>query len=151
GTGVGVLDGARGVDHRASELAPHLLGDGHRRRFLEQLLVTALDRALALAEVDDGAVVVAEDLELDVPRVLDVFLEIDIADADRRFGLTLCRLERLAQLARRADDAHAASAAAGDSLDDDRKAEVLCDFLRLLLAVDRAVAARQNRNAGLLH
>ena len=33
----------------------------------------ALDRALALAEVDDGAVVIAEDLELDVTRPLDVF------------------------------------------------------------------------------
>ena len=40
-----------------------------RRRLLDQLLVPALDRALALAEVDDVAVLVAEDLELDVPRL----------------------------------------------------------------------------------
>ena len=69
--------------------------------FLEQLLVAALDRALALAEVDDGAVMVAEDLELDVARVLDVLLDVDVADAERRFGLALRGLERLAQLLRR--------------------------------------------------
>ena len=94
--GVGVLDRARGVDDRAAELAPHLLGHGDRRPFFEQLLMAPLDRALALAEVDDGAVVIAEDLELDVARVLDVLLEVDVADAERRFGLALRGLQRLA-------------------------------------------------------
>jgi hypothetical protein len=34
--------------------------------FLDELLVAALDGAVALAEVDDRAVPVAEDLDLDV-------------------------------------------------------------------------------------
>ena len=71
--------------------------------FLEQLLMAALDRALALAEVHDGAVVIAEHLELDVARALDVLLDVDVADAERRLGLALRGLERLAQLGRRAD------------------------------------------------
>ena len=58
--------------------------------------MAALDRALALAEVDDGAVMIAEDLELDVARVLDVLLDVDVADAERRFRLALRGLERLA-------------------------------------------------------
>ena len=150
--GVGVLHRARGVDDRAAELAAHLLGDRDRRPFLEQLLMAPLDRALALAEMDDRAVVIAEHLELDVARVLDVLLEVDVADAERRLRLALRGLERLAQLARRADDAHAAAAAAGDRLDDHREARGPCAILRrLLLAVDRAVAARQDRDAGLLH
>ena len=68
--------------------------------FFEQLLVAALDRALALAEVDDVAVVIAEDLELDVARVLDVLLDVDVADAEGRLGLALRGLERLGQLFR---------------------------------------------------
>ena len=92
--------------------------------FLEQLLMAALDRALALAEVDDGAVMIAEHLELDVARALDVLLDVDVADAEGRFGLALRGLERLAQLRRGADDAHAAAAAAGHRLDDHREAEV---------------------------
>ena len=111
----------------------------------------ALDRALALAEVHDGAVVIAEDLELDVAGTLDVLLDVDVADAERRLGFALRRLERLAQLRRGPDDAHAAAAAAGDRLDDDRKAEILGDLEGLLFPVDRAVAAGQDRNARLLH
>ena len=42
-----------------------------RRRFLDDLLVPALQRALALAQVDDVAVVVGQDLDLDVPRRVD--------------------------------------------------------------------------------
>ena len=67
--------------------------------FLEQLLVPPLDRALALAEVDHRAVMIAEHLELDVARVLDVLLDVDVADAERRFRLALRGLQRLAQLA----------------------------------------------------
>ena len=84
----------------APELAPHLLGHRDRGPLFEQLLVAPLDRALALAEVHDGAVMIAEDLELDVARVLDVLLDVDVADAERRLGLALRRLERLAQLGR---------------------------------------------------
>ena len=68
GPGVGVLHGAGGLDDGAAQLAAQLLGDRDRRRLLDQLLVPPLDRALALAEMDDVAVMVAEHLELDVAR-----------------------------------------------------------------------------------
>ena len=41
---------------------------GNAGRFLDQLLVAALERAFALAELNDVAVRVAEDLDLDVSR-----------------------------------------------------------------------------------
>ena len=91
--------------------------------------MAALDRALALAEMHDGAVMIAEDLELDVARPLDVLLDVDVADAERRLRLALRRLERLAELAGLADDAHAAAAAAGDGLDDDRVTRDPCATL----------------------
>ena len=89
--GVGVLHGAGGIDHGGAEPPALLFGQRHRRRFFDQLLVAPLDRALALAQMDDVAVVVAEDLDLDVARRLDVFLEVDVADAERRFGLARAR------------------------------------------------------------
>ena len=56
----------------------------HRRgRFLNELLVAALDAAFALAEVDDVAVLVAQHLKFDVPRALDEFLEIYIGHRRR--------------------------------------------------------------------
>ena len=48
-----------------------------------------LDRALALAEVHHVAVVVADDLELDVARVLEVLLDVDVAVAEGGLGLAL--------------------------------------------------------------
>src|SRR5687767_15411008 len=79
GARVGVLDGAGRIHHRAPELAPHLLGDRNGGALFEQLLVAPLDRALALAEMNDGAVMIAEHLELDVSGILDVFLDVDVA------------------------------------------------------------------------
>src|SRR4051812_49171705 len=109
--------------------------------------MTALNGALALAEMDDAAVLIAENLELDVARRLDVLLEIHVGDAEGRFRLALRRLERVRQLAAVADDAHAASAAAGCRLDDDGIADVLGDLEGLLFALDRAVAAGQDGHA----
>ena len=52
-------------------------------RFLEHLLVAALERAVALAEMDGVALAVAEHLELDVARVAEIFLDIDGVVAER--------------------------------------------------------------------
>ena len=70
------LDGAGGIvvhrlgqrDRLLAHLAPRRLIEQRRRRFLDDLLVAALDRAFALAEIDDVAVLVAEHLDLDVAR-----------------------------------------------------------------------------------
>ena len=101
GAGVGVLHRLRRVDDDAAHLAAHLLGERRRRRLLDQLLMAALNRALALAEVHDRPVLIAEDLELDVARRLDVLLDVDVADAERRLGLPLRGLDRVRQLRRR--------------------------------------------------
>ena len=90
------LDGARRSRSRPPRRAPpprlpifcaQLRGQGGRRGLLDQLLVPALDRALALAQVDHLAVLVAEDLELDVPRLDEVLLQVDRAVAEGLLGL----------------------------------------------------------------
>ena len=57
--------------------------DRGRGRFLDQLLVAPLQRAVALAEMDDVAVRIGEDLDLDVARVLDGALEQEPGVAER--------------------------------------------------------------------
>src|SRR5215831_9006976 len=113
--------------------------------------MAALNRTLALAQVHDGAVLVAENLELDVPGRLDVLLDVHVADAERRFCLALRGLERVRQFAGVADDAHAASTAARRRLDDDGIPDVLRRLEGLVFALDGSVAARQNRHARLAH
>ena len=56
-------------------------------RFLHDLLIAALDRAFALAEMDDVAVLVAQHLDLDMTRIDDEFLDEDPVVAERRFRL----------------------------------------------------------------
>ena len=71
-----------------------------RGAFLQHLLVAALQRAVALAEMDGVALAVAEHLDLDVARLLQIFLEIDRVVAERGLGFGARGRERGRQLGR---------------------------------------------------
>ena len=66
---------------------------------------------------------VGEELDLDVPRPLDVALAEDGVVAEG--GLSLRRVERLLELVSLADDAHPSAAAARGGLDDEREADLV--------------------------
>src|SRR5205085_7385790 len=96
---------------------PQVVVDGGRRRLLDDLLVPALDRALALEQRHDVAVRVREDLDLDVPRRLDVTLEEDRRVPERARRLPARAFDRVGEVGFAAYDAHPATAAAGRRLD----------------------------------
>ena len=103
-------------------------GDVERGRvaFLPDLLVAALQRAVALAEMDGAAMAVAEHLDFDVARPREIFLEIDRVVAERGLRLGARGGERVETGRRRlARDLHAAPAAAGRRLDQHREADRL--------------------------
>ena len=89
--------GDRGHRPRA-DLGARLRGERRRRRFLEQLLVAALQRAVALAEVDDAAEVVGQHLYLDVARRGEVFFEKDGAVAECFLRLARSEVEGVGQV-----------------------------------------------------
>jgi hypothetical protein len=111
----------------------------------------ALHAALALAEVDQVAVGVAEHLELDVARLGDELLEVHAVVAERRARLGLRDADAGAQLLLVERHAHAAPAAACYRLDDHRVADRLRQRQRLVHAGDHAVAARHHRETGGRH
>jgi hypothetical protein len=113
-------------DRRLGDGAPHVGGDRGRRGLLEDLLVAALGRAVALEEVDDVPVRVGEHLHLDVPAVLDVLLDQDRVVAERGGGLALRGGHRGVVLPGGADDAHALAAPAGGGLDQHGEVHVAC-------------------------
>lgn len=125
GTGVAVAD-LPGEAHRVgADAVAQLRGEVGRGGQLDHLLVTALDRAVALEEVDDVALAVGEDLHLDVARVDDGLLQEDGRVAEGGRGLAGGRLDGLAQHGRVLDAAHTPSAASGDGLDEQGEADLL--------------------------
>ena len=98
GAGVDVADRARRTRRRRRTCCSRVAGvEVGRRRDLDDLLVAALERAVALVEVDDLAGAVGEHLHLDVPRVDHGLLEVERRVAEGRLGLALGGLERVAQ------------------------------------------------------
>ena len=123
--GVLVPDGAREGDRGLAHGRSQLLVEGGGGALLQHLLVAALDRAVALPEVDRRPVAVGQDLDLDVARALDIALAEDAAVAEARLRFPARRLERLLELVGRPHDAHSAAAAPRGGLDDQRVADLV--------------------------
>src|SRR5215212_2996421 len=110
-----------------------------------------LNGTFAFAEVNAVPVFIGQDLNLNVPRTLDVTLDIDRTVLKSGESFCLRRFELPKQLIFRPDDAHTAAAAAGSGLDDDRKADRTSQNFRFIHRLDRLRASRQDRNTGRLH
>ena len=87
--GAAVADLAAGRDADVADRLALLGRDARRRRLFDDLLVAALQRAVALAEVHHVAVVVGHHLDLDVARLLQELLHVDlgVAEGRQRFAL----------------------------------------------------------------
>ena len=94
GAGVDVAARLGDLHGRLAHRLADLVGEGRRRRLLDQLLVAALGRAVALADPHGVAVGVGEDLHLDVPGPGEVALDVALGPAEALERLGLRRLER---------------------------------------------------------
>ena len=137
-------DGERSLADGVAGLRRQVRGGGD----LDDLLMPPLHRAVALEEVHEVAVEVAEQLHLDVPGPLDELLDEHRRAAEGRLALTLGAFERHGQLVFAAHHAHAAAAAAVGRLEDHGPAELLGDCQRVGRARDRLRAAGEDRHAG---
>src|SRR5580704_9870419 len=110
-----------------------------------------LNRALALAQAHHIAVLVSQNLKLDVARMLHVLLHVQIAVAKSSRGFLLgLPIERGESLLI-AHNAHAPASSAGRRLDDDREAHLPRPIASLILRGYNPVRSRQNRHAVPLH
>ena len=142
GAGRIVADRLGQRDGLLAHFPPRRLVEQRRGGLLDDLLVAALDRAFApSAEVEAGAVLVAQHLDFDVARVLDEFLDEDAVVAERGLGLRARALEALRHLVGRIGDAHALAAATGGGLDHYRIADLVGDADRLVAVGDLAEMA----------
>src|ERR671910_888844 len=126
--GRAVAHGPGRVDGDLPDPLAKVLRHGGRRRLLDQLLVATLDRAVALPEMDHAAVRVGQHLNLDVPRVLEVALDIHSRVGEIGLALAAGGLEGALDLVRRANDLEALPAAPRGRLDRDRPAELVAQL-----------------------
>ncbi len=120
------------------------------RGLLHQLLVAALERAVAGGDHDHVAVGVGQALGLDVARLVQVALHEALAPAEGRDGLADGGVVQLRHLFEGAGDLQAAPAAAEGGLDGDRQAVLLREGHDLLRARDRVGGAGHEGGAGAL-
>ena len=142
-----VVDGGGHAHGRGGDPIACRVAQPGTGRQLDDLLVAPLQAALALAQVRDAALPVADHLHLDVPRPRDQPLHEDgvVAEGGARLGLGAG--VGLLDLVRVRHDAHPAPAAAGDRLDHHCApvAEGVEEGARLVQA-DGVGAARQDRH-----
>ena len=131
------------------EFEHDLAGELGRRRFLNDLLVAALDGTIALEQVTHVAVFVGHDLELDVPRPFEQSLEVDLGGAETPFCHGARAFQQFDELILIVGGEHADPAAAG-RLDEYWKTNLFgrvdCHFV-----VVEDVGAQPHRHAVLLH
>ena len=96
--GADIADSLGGLDGGGADLRAQVRRHARRRRFLDHLLVPALQRAIALAEMDDVAVRVGKDLKLDMARRGDVFLDQDPTGAEGGGDFAHCSFERIVEI-----------------------------------------------------
>ncbi len=125
-----------------------------RGRAFHDLLVAALDGAVALVEVEQRAVLVAEDLHLDMPRLEDQLLQIALAVAEGGLGLRAALADLRLQLVRPVDGPHPAPAPAPGRLEHQRVAHLLghgADAVHCArrIRIGQHLGRGHDRNAGL--
>src|SRR5262249_6540804 len=135
----------RGGKHSLSDRRVRPAGKERRRSLLQNLLVPALNRALALQAVDQLSAAISQNLHLDVPGRVKVSLEVDSLSSKRRAGAVAALAEHLLQLAWLTRHAHSDSATAAGGLAEHRKSDSLSLGQRRGGARDDAVASRHHR------
>ena len=112
--GLGCLDG--GLAHGLLDAGSH----AERGRLFDELLMSSLRRAITGADPHDVAVLIADDLHLDVARPCEIALEVDLVAAEEGLGLALGAVHRLLHLLLGANNLHATAATAVGGLDGQR-------------------------------
>ena len=123
GSRAGVADRGRREPGGLEQLVPHARNtfDQWRRRLFDDLLVAALDRALAFADRPHGAVRVGHHLDFDVVPGVEVALAEHRGITERRLGLAAGGSHLRGQLGEIADHPHPPSATACGRLDQHRQ------------------------------
>src|SRR5690606_10519759 len=135
GASAGIFQLAHGDGADLADLVAFLRTDRRPACFFPDLLVAPLQRTVSHAQMHGIALAVAEDLNLDMTRLAEVFFHIDAVIAESRLGLGTSSRPGHQQFGFGLSDLHAATTTTGSGLDQDWIANVLGGLERLLLGL----------------
>ena len=140
-----LADAHRGFAHAPAQFVT----DGGRRAFLHHFLVPPLQRAFALAQVNQVAVPVAENLDFHVAGVLDVLFQVNRRIVESVLRLGARRAVGGFQFGFLADHPQSLAPPAGRGLQHHGVADLTRDALNLFEAFEIPVGAGDHRQARL--
>ena len=120
-SGVAVSNTLGKFDGVFQDSLPKLLSQMHGRGDFDDFLMSPLDRAITLKEVNDVPLSISENLHLNVPRTVQEPLDEYRPVTECRLGFAHGARERVLELALLSNHAHAASTASHRRLDDNGK------------------------------
>ena len=151
GACAGVVHAASGIAGGRADARPGRRIEQGRRRFLDDLLVTPLQAAFALAEVDHVAVPVGEHLHLDVPGVQHKPLDKQRVVAERRRRLPTRARQRGGQLRGLMHHPHPLASTACRRLDQHRITDLVRSGDQIGVSETGARHTRHDRHAERRH
>ena len=131
---------------RTGESSPHVVVDGGRRGLFNQLLVSALHRAVPLPQLNDVRAV-ADDLHLHMADVGEVTFQIDVRVAECTLSLRARGGKLAGQFLFMRHDAHPPATTAGGCLEQDRVSDPPRRCQRFVPVGHRCVGSGNHRNA----
>ena len=137
GAGIDIAGLAGQPDGGLAQRMPDLERERRGGRFLDELLVAALERAVPVPAVDDVPVLVGQDLDLDMARSVDELLDVDAGVLEGGLGLVAGGLQRDRKVLLVAADPHALAAAPRGRLDEHGVADLAGQPHRLGIVGDR--------------
>ncbi|VTR67869.1 hypothetical protein DESC_640023 [Desulfosarcina cetonica] len=149
GTGVDIAGLTRQAAGHFAHSCPGFGIQGHGRGLLDDFLVTALDRAFALAQVNGVAMGIGHHLDFDMARGRDIAFDEDGVIAKGLEGFLLADLQGRCQVLGALHRAHALAASTGRRFEQDRIAHLGGHGLRLRITRKGLDVAGYGGNAGL--
>jgi hypothetical protein len=116
GAGTSVVDVFGKFQSIIADVLPLLICQTQGWSELDYLLMSSLYRAVSLVKVNDISFLIAEYLDLYMLRVLQIFLDEDIVDAEGLGSFALGASVFIYDVPFVPDDSHASTATAGSSL-----------------------------------
>ena len=147
-SGVFVFDRFRQLDGRVAHFFAKRRRNERRWTFFDYFLIAPLDRAIAFAKMNNSTMTIGDDLKLNVMRIHNQLLDIDVRISERFLRFHSRRVITIHQTRFVVRGAHPTTATARNGFDHHRVTNFLRDLRRFLVVGDNAIASGCHRDAG---